>query len=151
MRQSRPSNWPGPSSDRSAWGWHQGPTARSAVETANACHWADSRAGQQTQASVIARFGQGIEEPLQQQGSFTVEHIALGHQAGGESADPKGAAQVFGLLMTTHQHAEICGGESIASPAASAPNNQAGKGESSWPLALAQIRTNWDWARVTAT
>ena len=40
---------------------------------------------------------------------------------------------------------------SIAAPAASAPNNQAGKGESSWPLALAQIRINWDWARVTAT
>ena len=70
-----------------------------------------SRAGQQTQASVIARFRQGIEEPLQQQGSFTVEHIALGHQASGESADPKGASQVFRLLMTTHQHAEICGGE----------------------------------------
>jgi hypothetical protein len=48
-----------------------------------------SRAGQQTQASVIARFRQGIQEPLQQQGGFTVEHIPLGHQAGGEPADPR--------------------------------------------------------------
>ena len=65
------------------------------------------RAGQQAQAAFIPRIRQRIEQALQHHCGLALEHIPLGDQAGGNSAGPQGAAQGRGLVMTTHQQADI--------------------------------------------
>ena len=63
--------------------------------------------GQQPQAARITRGAEGIEQPLQGQGSLTGEHIPLAHQPAGQAAALQGDPQGLRLLVGADQQAEV--------------------------------------------